>query len=244
MVGAINDLRNIANQDRRILSGADGDVLQFLDVLDRRIDRYEEVDVAEGNVARRGDGVGSGQGRDDFLGGDAGAAQTIGVKIDKNRAGAAPERRWRRNTRQGGEERPDGIQRGILELGDAARLAGEDELPDGDAARIKTHHERRHGARRHHGAGPVDVADRLTHGLRHVRPRVELELHDRRALDVLGLYVLDARDIKEVIFVIISQEAFHLAGIHAAIGLRDVNRGDVQGREDVLRHALEAENGT
>ncbi len=73
---------------------------------------------------------------------------------------------------------------------------------------------------------------------------MELELHDRRALDVLGLYVLDARDIKEVIFVIISQEAFHLAGIHAAIGLRDVNRGDVQGRKDVLRHALEAENGT
>ena len=72
---------------------------------------------------------------------------------------------------------------------------------------------------------------------------MELELHDRRSLDVLGFDVLDAGDVQEVVFVIIRQEAFHLAGLHAAKGLGDIDRRDVQGREHVLGHAIQAEEG-
>ena len=199
--------------------------------------------VAEREIAGRGDDVRAGQGGGYFLGRDAGAPEAVGDEVDEDAAGAAAEGRGRGDSGQGGEERTDGVERGVLQLGDGAGLAREDELADRHAAGVETHHERRHGAGWHHGAGAVHVADGLTHGLRHVRTRMELELHHRRALDVLGFDVLDTGDVQEVVFVIIRQEAFHLAGLHAAEGLGDIDRRDVQGREDVLGHAIQAEEG-
>ena len=55
--------------------------------------------------------------------------------------------------------------------------------------------------------------------------------------------MLDAGDVKEVVFVIEGEEAFHLRGVHATERLGDVDRRDVQGREDVLGHAVQAEEG-
>ncbi len=53
--------------------------------------------------------------------------------------------------------------------------------------------------------------------------------------------VLDARDVEEVILVAVGQVALHLERVHAAIGLRHVDRRNAQRREDVARHALQAE---
>ena len=242
-IGAVDDLGDVADEDRGVLARSHRHVLEVLDVLDGGVDGDEQVLVAEGEIAGRRDDVGACEGGGDFLGRHAGAAQAVRDEVDQDAAGAAAEGRRSRDAGQGGEERADGVEGGVLQLGDGARLAGEDELADRHAAGVETHHERRHGAGRHHGARAVHVTDGLAHGLRHVRAGVELELHHRRALDVLGFDVLDAGDVQEVVFVIIRQEAFHLAGFHAAEGLGDVDSGDVQGREHVLGHAVQAEEG-
>ncbi len=40
---------------------------------------------------------------------------------------------------------------------------------------------------------------------------------------LLRLDVLNAGDVEEVVLVVVGKKALHLAGIHAAIGLRDVD---------------------
>ena len=242
-VGAVDDLGDVADQDRGVLAGTDRDVLEVLDVLDCGVDGDQQVLVAKGEVSGRGDDIRSSESGGDFLGRDAGATKAIRDEVDEDAARAAAEGRRSRDARQGGEERTHGVERGVLQLGNGAGLAREDELTDRHATGVETHDERRYGAGRHHGASTVHVADGLAHGLRHVRPGVELELHDRRALDVLGFDVFDAGDVKEVVFVIIRQEAFHLAGFHPAKRLGDVDRRDVQGWEHVLGHAVQAEEG-
>ena len=94
-----------------------------------------------------------------------------------------------------------------------------------------------HGAGRHEGPGPVDVADRLGHGLGHVGAGVEVQLHQGGALDVLRFDVMDAGDVEEVVFVVVGEEPFHLAGVHAAVGLGHVDDRQVERGEDVHLHA-------
>ena len=72
---------------------------------------------------------------------------------------------------------------------------------------------------------------------------MEHQLHQSRALDAFALHVIDAGDVEEVILVVISEEAFHLRGIHAAVGLRDVDGRIADLREDVDGHALDRQNG-
>ena len=242
-VRAVHDLRDVADEHGRILARTHEDVLEVLDVLHRGVDGHEEVLVAEDEITGGQDGVGSGERGGDFLRRDAGAAEPVGVEVDEDGTGAAAEGRGSGDAGQGGEERADGVQRGVLQLRDGTGLAREHELADRHAAGVEPHDERRHGTGRHHGARTVHVTDGLAHGLRHVRPRVELELHHRGALDVLRFDVLNAGDVQEVVFVIEGEEAFHLRGVHAAERLGDVDRRDVQGREDVLGHAVQAEDG-
>ena len=236
-------MRDIADEHGRVLARAHEDVLEVLDVLHRGVDGYEEVLVAEDEITCGQDGVGAGERGGDFFRGDAGAAEAVGVEVDEDGAGAAAEGRGSGDAGQGGEERTDGVQRGVLQLRDGTGLAREHELADRHAAGVEAHDEGRHGAGGHHGARTIHVTDGLAHGLRHVRPGMELELHHRGALDILRFDVLDAGDVKEVVFVIEGEEAFHLRGVHATERLGDVDRRDVQGREDVLGHAVQAEEG-
>ena len=242
-VRAVHDLRDVPDEHGGVLTRTDGDVLEVLDVLHRGVDGDEEVLVAEHDIASGQDGVGPGERGGDFFGRYTGAAQAVRVEVDEDGARTAAEGRGSGDAGQGGEERTDGVQRGVLQLRDGTGLAREDELADRHAAGVETHDERGYGAGRHHGAGTVHVTDGLAHGLRHVRPGMELELHHRRALDVLRFDVLDAGDVQEVVFVIEGEEAFHLRGVHAAERLGHVDRRDVQGREDVLGHAVQAEQG-
>jgi len=56
--------------------------------------------------------------------------------------------------------------------------------------------------------------------------------------------VLDARDIEEVIFVIVCQEAFHLRRVHAAVGLGDIDGRNSQRWEDVAGRFTKSEERT
>ena len=73
---------------------------------------------------------------------------------------------------------------------------------------------------------------------------MELKLHQAGALNRLRFHMLDARDVKEVILVIVSEIALHLRGVHAPERLRDVNRGDAERRENVARQPLQSDPGT
>ena len=52
----------------------------------------------------------------------------------------------------------------------------------------------------------------------------------------LRLDVVDARDVQEVILVIVRQKPFHLRRVHAAVGLADINHRQIQAGEDVDGH--------
>ena len=95
-----------------------------------------------------------------------------------------------------------------------------------------------HRTWRHEGSRAIDVADGFRHGLAHVGVRVEHQLHQCRALDTLAFHVIDAGDVEEVILVVVSEIAFHLRRIHAAVRLRDVDGRIADLRKDIDRHAL------
>ena len=69
------------------------------------------------------------------------------------------------------------------------------------------------------------------------------QLHQRGALNALALDVIDAGDVEEVILVVVGEVAFHLRGVHAAVGLGDVDGGIADLRKDIDGHALEREDG-
>ena len=164
--------------------------------------------------------------------------EPVGVDADRHRTLVAAERRRGRDARQAGEHRPDLEQRLVLDLADRLGFAPEHEVADRDAADVEAHDERRDGPRRHECAGPGDVADRLGHRLRHVGARVEKQLHQGDALDVLRLDVVDAVDVEEVVLVVVGEQPLHLGRVHAAVRLGDVDDGQIQVREDVDGHAV------
>ena len=162
-----------------------------------------------------------------------------GIERDDDGSLVAAERRRRGDAGQRREQGPHAVEREILQFALRVRGAAENQLTHRHAARIEARDEGRHRSRRHEGAGAVHIADRLRHRLRHVGAFVKHQLHQRRALDALALDVIDSGDVEEVILVVISEVAFHLRRVHAAVRLRDVDRGLADLREDVHRHALE-----
>ena len=172
------------------------------------------------------------------------------IRYDRSRSGSTriatvrwlpPNGRRGRDAGQAGEHRPDLEQRLVLDLADGPGLAPQHEVADRDAADVEPHDERRDGPRRHEGAGAGDVADRLGHRLGHVGAGVEEQLHQGDALDVLRLDVVDAADVEEVVLVVVGEQPLHLGGVHPAVGLGDVDDGQVQVREDVDRHPVDGQ---
>ena len=172
---------------------------------------------------------------DDFVRGKAVSTHPVGIHVDDDTAGTAAEGRRGGNAGERREGRTDAVERLLLHF--AQRAVGvvtrENEIAHRHAAGVEAHHERRDRAGRHEGAGTVHLGDRLGHRLRHIRARVELELHDRSTLDRLRLHVLDARDVEEVVLVAVGQVALHLGWIHTAVRLRHIDRGNPERREDV-----------
>jgi hypothetical protein len=75
----------------------------------------------------------------------------------------------------------------LLHLADGAIriLRREHQIAHGHTARIEARDERPRRARRHEGPRAVHICNRLRQRRRHVRARMELQLHDRSALNVL-----------------------------------------------------------
>src|SRR5262249_2417613 len=71
--------------------------------------------------------------------------------------------------------------------------------------------------------------------------RMEVELEHRHALNRVGLDVLDARDIEEVILVIADELPFHLRRRHAREWLNDVDDRHPEVRKDIDRRAPDGE---
>jgi hypothetical protein len=222
--------------DRGVRTHSDRDVLQLLDVANQRVDRHDRHELADPDVARGTDRVAVGQCSDQLIGRERVGPQPLGIGPDHHGALVAAEGRRRRDPRQAGEHRADLEQRLVLDLADRPGLAREHEIAHGHAAGVEPGDEGRDGARRHEGARAGDVADGLGHRLGHVGAGVEEELHHRHALDVAALDVVDARNVQEVIFVIVGEQPLHLGRVHAAVGLGHVDHRQIEVREDVDRH--------
>ncbi len=74
-------------------------------------------------------------------------------------------------------------------------------------------------------------------------PSMEHQLHERRALNALAFHVIDARDVEEMILVVVSQIAFHLGRVHTAVRLRHVDGRIADLREDIDGHAFDGQDG-
>src|SRR5437867_11579798 len=92
-----------------------------------------------------------------------------------------------------------------------------EEQADRYAPWIKERDEWRNCAGRHEGPGSSDVANRLRHSLLHVGAFAKGQLHQRGALNALAIDRLDARDVEEVVLVVVGEKALHLCRSHAAI---------------------------
>ena len=165
------------------------------------------------------------------------------IEHDHDGALIPSERRRRGNPGQSREQRAHAVDRIILHLALRVRGAAEDQQAHGHAARVEPRDERRHGPRRHESARAVHVANRFRHRLTHVGVLMEHQLHQGGALDALAFHVVDAGDVEEVILVVVSQVAFHLGRVHAAVRLRDVDGRIADLRKDIDRHAADCENG-
>ena len=69
-------------------------------------------------------------------------------------------------------------------------------------------------------------------------PGWKIQLHQRHALDVLRLDVVDAADVEEVVLVVVGDQPFHLLRVHAAVGLADVDDRQIERGEDVDLHSV------
>ena len=160
---------------------------------------------------------------DHLIGGNAIGPQSIRIGADNDRSLASPK--WRRCTDafDRSEHRPDLEEGLILNLPDGFGFTREHQITDRHRTSVKPHDEWIDRARGHKGPGTIDVPHRFGHGLSHVRAGVEIELHQRHALDVLRFDVVNAVDVEEVILVVVGDQPFHLLRVHSAVGLRDVD---------------------
>src|SRR5436305_13149287 len=92
--------------------------------------------------------------------------------------------------------------------------------------------------------GAIHIRDRLREGLAYMCSRMERESEQSRALDRLRFDALDAIDIKEVVLVVIRNEAFHLLRTHAAVRLSYVDDRNVQIGKNIDARTHQREYGT
>src|SRR5579883_1115265 len=242
-VAAVLDRANIAEINGRAGDGTDRSTEQFGQIA-------AESGIGAGDALQRaGEHVTGGHHQrglvdrgDGFLRRDLVLLEPVRIESDDDGALRAAEGRRRGDPGQGREHGPHPVEGEVLHLRLAVRRAAEHELPDGHAAGIEACNERRHRAGRHEASGAVDVADGFGHRLAHIRAFMEHQLHERIALNALAFDVVDPRDVKEVILVVIRQIAFHLRRIHAAVRLRDVDGRIADLREDVDGHAPDREH--
>src|ERR1051326_6602193 len=71
---------------------------------------------------------------------------------------------------------------------------------------------------------------------------MKLKFDQGGALNRFGFDMLDPRDIEEMVFVIVSQEAFHLRRIHPSIRLRHINGRNPKGRKYIPWHLAHGEH--
>ncbi len=243
-VGAVFDCAQVAQIDRGTGHWPDRCAQQLAQIAaERRIGPRDALDVSGPHIARRHHQAGLADCANCLFRRHAVLPEAVGIECDHDGPLAPTEGRRRRDPRQCGKEGAHAVQRQVLHFAQRPGRAAEDQQAHRHAARIEAGDEGLHGSRRHECFGAVHIADRLRHGLRHVGTLMEDQLHQRRALDALALYVIDARDVEEVILVVIRQEAFHLRRVHPAIGLCDIDSRIAHLWKDIDRHPLDGQNG-
>ena len=151
-------------------------------------------------------------------------SQLIGIKPHHHCALVAAKR-WRcRNALQSRKQRPHLVERDVLHVAGAACRARKHELPHSNRAGVKARYKRWHRAGGKERARAIHIADHFGHRLIHIRARIERQFDQRRPLYTLRFHMLYARNIQQMILIIVGDEAFHLLRIKPAIGLCDVHR--------------------
>src|SRR5262249_22549981 len=109
--GGVEHAGDVADVDGRVGAGADGGVLQGLDVVaHHRVDRHDGRLAADLHVARRGDLVAAGEGGHHLVGGQVVRLELLAVGADDDGALVAAERRRGRDAGQAGEHGPDPVE--------------------------------------------------------------------------------------------------------------------------------------
>ena len=55
--------------------------------------------------------------------------------------------------------------------------------------------------------------------------------------------MVDPADVEEVVLVIVHQVPLHLGGVHATVGLGDINYGRAEVRKDIRFHPRQCQRG-
>ena len=236
-VGGVGDRADISQIDRGTGADTQWRIEELLDVpAERRVGRRDPNQVSGSHVSRGQHGTGPVDREDDLVRRDPIRPELFRVDAHHDRPLAAAKRRRRRDAGQRGKNRTHAVEGDVLHFARRACRAREDQLRDGHAARVEPHDEGRHGTGRHERTRTVHIADNFRHRLAHIRVRMEVQLHQGDALDVLGFDVFNAGDVQKVVLVVVRQVPFHLGGIHASVRLCDIDRGRAQLRKDIDLH--------
>ncbi len=239
-VDVVLDGRHVAEVD--VPLQPERNIAQLLDVAHRRVvgdHRHRVVDV---DVPRGDDGVPRRQGIDNVLRRQVVVEELVRVDVDNDRPHVRAERRDRH--RAGDvllHQRPDDIIGQVPHRPQRSDVALEHQVADRDAAGVHPHDHRRQGPLGHPRHRPVRHRHDLGHRLAHVSAGEERELAQGHLLNVPCIDILDAINVLEIQLELIDDEALHLVGAHADEIQEDIDLRDVQRREDIHAHPVEAE---
>ncbi len=155
-----------------------GRIQQFVQVpSERGVGRSDSREIVGAHRARRHDETSSIDGRNGFLRGNVVRAQLIGIQPHYDGSLVASEWGRRGNSFEHREQRANPIQCDVLHFANASSGTGEDQLANGNAARIVADNERRHCSGWRKCPRAVHIADHLSHRLAHVRSGMKDQLH-------------------------------------------------------------------
>ena len=216
--------------------------MQVLDAGNNRVDWSQPQQIAGSHIPGGHDHIAGVESLNDLLRRHAVGPQTIRVDADHNGSGCSAKGRWCRDAGQSGKQRPHTVERDILDLSHRTRRTGEYEIAYRNTPRVEAQDEWRDRSRRHEGAGAVHVPHRLRRRLAHVGAGLKRQLYQPHVLNGLRFDRLNSRDVKEMIFVVVNEVAFHLCWGHTPEWLRHINHRQVQVGKNVHRHAHDCQD--
>ena len=239
---AVRHVGHVLDVDRDAVDRPDRDVVERLDHVRAAVELDVVLPVADLGRAGRDDQVLVADGRADVGRRQAVGVQGVRVEVDHDLALLAAPGLGHPRPLDGAELLDDEVLGVVEDLLLGQGVAADGDLHDGHAGGAVADDVRRRDARRHDLQERLAGGRHLGLGLGDAGPRLEVDADDAHAVERLALDVLDAVDRGGQDALVDEDDArLDLVGGHAGVLPDDADDRDVDVREDVRGHAVDAD---